>query len=179
MGHLWLRDSERGWAVLPLRGGRLPLDGDLRALAGAGETAAFAAAPASLLCAGGAGRWVLVTERGEEVRVNGLPVELGIRALRDRDAIRVRGLGTLFFTTEMPARVVSYPGPGCVPCARCQTPIEEGDPAVACPDCGLWHHQGADAGGVERECWTYAETCAYGPHPTGLDGGFRWTPEDL
>jgi hypothetical protein len=124
-------------------------------------------------------RWLLLAGDPDRVRLNGAPLPLGIRALRDRDEIRVSGLGATFYTTETLATVVAFPGPTSVPCGRCQVAIREGEPAVACPGCGVFHHSGPCADGVERPCWIYAERCAFCPQPTALDAGFRWTPEDM
>ena len=42
------------------------------------------------------------------MRVNGLPLALGIRALNDRDEI-VAGVHRMFFSTEELARVMPFP----------------------------------------------------------------------
>jgi hypothetical protein len=179
MAHLWLRsDRESGleWAVLPLSTDRLALPDGLPG----SEGAPSGGAPVQLLRSPGpAPRWVLLARDTESVRVNGLQLPLGIRALRDRDEIRVRGRGTIFFSTEMLAAVVACPGDrGAIRCARCHRTIEPGDPAVACPTCALHHHEGLCQDGVERRCWTYAETCAYDAQPTSLDADYTWSPEN-
>jgi hypothetical protein len=164
MAQLWLR-TRGEWAALPLDADRLPLE-DL-----SGRSRA--------VLVRSAGGWMLLAAEPEAVRVNGLPVALLLRALRDRDEIRVAGLGTIYFSSERLAQVVVHPGSGSLPCARCQVGIAAGDPAVACPQCNVWHHAGRCRDGVDRECWTYAEHCAFCPQPTSPDAGFQWTPEAL
>lgn len=127
----------------------------------------------STQAAGGKEAWLLLAAPGQAL-VNGQPVWLGLRVLRDRDEIQFTGGGSLFFSTESLARVMDFPGaPKQVFCPRCRDRIEPG-PAVKCPACGVWHHQLGD-----RPCWTYAETCALCPQPTALNAGFQWTPERL
>jgi hypothetical protein len=118
-------------------------------------------------------------ERTGNGRWNGLPLPLGVRVLRHRDEIRLGSLGTAFFSTETLARVVKYPGPAAVKCARCGDTIETGLPAVQCPNCDVWYHQGIDGAGRDKPCWTYAPTCIFCPHGTRLDAGYQWSPEDL
>ncbi len=119
------------------------------------------------------GQWALLCA-GARVAVNGVPLELGLRVLRERDEIRI-GRSYLFFSEEEQAGVVSFPRDReRLRCARCRQWIEPEDMAVACPGCGLWHHQGD-----KYACWIYEPTCAGCDQPTSLDAGLRWTPEDL
>jgi hypothetical protein len=159
IAHLWIPNSSRdatSGAWVPL-----PLDGD--ALALHAETT---------LHRSGAGTWVVVGSPA--VRVNGAPLDAGIRVLRDRDELRIGGRRT-FFSTETLAAVVPFPdGERPVPCARCTLAVASGSPAVRCPQCRLWHHQSE-----ARPCWAYAERCTACDQPTALDAGFRWTPEPL
>jgi hypothetical protein len=180
-----MQDTDREWSALPLEGDRLHFDTDLPDFAGAesrelGLADGGGTTRARLLrSAGPEGTWVLLTEEPGAVRVNGLPLPLGMRVLRDRDAIRLGARGTVFFSLEALPRVVEFAGPEGTRCARCKLPIHAGYLAVACPGCGLWHHSGPDKDGVDRPCWTYADTCAFCPQPTRLDGSFTWSPEDL
>ena len=177
MVNLWLQDTDRQWAVLPLTGDRLPLDATLPGLA-RGADAEFGRA--ELVRSAEPDReWVLLAQGEDNLRVNGLPLPLGIRVLRHRDEIRLGSLGTAFFSTETLARVVEYPGPTAVECARCRVEIQKGFLAVQCPNCDVWFHEGPDEAGKDRPCFTYAPTCVYCPHGTRLDAGYQWSPEDL
>jgi hypothetical protein len=119
--------------------------------------------------------WTLLGGRDATVRVNGEPLVLGVRVLRDRDEISFAG-HRCFFSTEELVRIVSFPGlaqPAY--CPRCKQKMEVGESAVACPHCHAWHHQ------TEKfPCWTYDTTCALCQlHSTALDAGYAWTPEIL
>jgi len=173
MAHLWMQDGEGAWGVLDLAGDQLDL-GKLAARAGeapepsapAGHLLEIAAAPAE---------WAVLAAPHDEVWVNGLPLQVGIHVLADRDEIRIGGSGSVFFSTERLAHCEPLPASDrALFCPRCRQPIEPGSPAVRCPQCALWHHQS-----TELPCWTYSPTCALCPQPTELDAGFRWTPEDL
>jgi hypothetical protein len=133
------------------------------------------------------GDWHVLAPPGADVRVNGLPLRVGMRRLRDRDEILLRGAASgradtpaaarMFFSTERLAMVVVFPeGKKTTRCARCKQPILPGSDAVQCPaeTCLHWHHQSD-----ELPCWTYAERCAMCDQPTQLDADYRWTPEDL
>jgi hypothetical protein len=119
--------------------------------------------------------WTLLGGRETTLRINGQPLVLGIRALRDRDEISIAGQ-RCFFSMEEFARVVLFPGlaqPAC--CPRCKQKVEVGDLAVACPHCRAWHHQSE-----KFPCWTYDSTCALCQlQNTALDAGYAWTPERL
>ncbi len=177
MAHLWITDPEGAdWCVLPLEpvphtlaaspprpADPLPeADGDLsdvRLVPAAGPEG-----PA----------WALISGPARSVSVGGRPVLLGIRVLSDRDEIRVEGVGTMFFSTEILARVESFPHADReFFCARCKLRLEPGVASVRCPGCGVWHHEAED-----RACWTYAPGCAMCGHATDLEAGFGWTPDD-
>lgn len=119
--------------------------------------------------------WTLLGGRAASLRVNGQPLALGIRALRDHDEISIGGQ-RCFFSTEELARIVAFPGlDQPVWCPRCKQKVEPGDLAVACPRCHAWHHQSE-----EFPCWTYEPTCALCQlQATALDAGYSWTPEML
>ncbi|MBI4601627.1 MAG: hypothetical protein HY721_06665 [Planctomycetes bacterium] len=125
-------------------------------------------------------RWSLLAPPGCAVRVNGLPLATGFRALLDGDEIRFGSSLALFTATEVP-RVVPFPGgPLPVRCLRCRSVIASRSPALRCPGsgCGLWFHQSADlpcfTGPAERPF----STCASCVLPAALSPSFPWTPEE-
>lgn len=121
--------------------------------------------------------WAAVHTPGSALRVNGTALVTGIRVLSHRDELRLAGVaGRVFFSLEGLAAVVPFVGVEGSRCPRCQQPIELGSPAVRCPNpqCGVWHHESEEFG-----CWTYSPTCALCDQSTDLEGGFRWTPQEL
>lgn len=124
-------------------------------------------------------RWVLLTGAGAKVLVNGQPLVLGIRLLRDRDEILIAdqaGQGRrCYFSSQEPPRVVPLPAEySATRCPRCKQLVVAGTLAVRCPSCGLWQHQ-TD----QLPCWEYAATCTCCPQATDLNAGYPWTPESL
>jgi hypothetical protein len=120
--------------------------------------------------------WLVISATATGVALNGEPLHAGIRVLADRDELRITGLGRVFFSTEQLARVTPFPGADkSTFCPRCKQEIAPGSPAVRCPSstCQRWYHQSD-----EYPCWTYTEKCLCG-HPTALDAGFQWTPNEL
>ena len=171
MAHLWVRDVEEQWAVLPLDGIAFSLSlNPPRAVNG--ETVSGAVLLKSVHA--GSETWVLVTG-AESVSVNGRRVALGMRVVKDLDKISVEGVGTYFFSTESLASVKAFPGSEQkIFCPRCRQDITAEVPAVQCPQCGVWYHQTE-----ELPCWTYSERCALCPQTTAMEAGYKWTPEDL
>jgi hypothetical protein len=173
MAHLWVKDESAQWAVLPF-------DEDAYSLAtvppqplreGSGNDQI--APGAVLMRAEGAPGWVLIAAAPCDVRVNGEPLVLGIRALKDRDEIRIKGAGAFYFSTESLARVEPFLGSDKgIFCPRCKQQVEEGAAAVKCPGCAVWYHQTENL-----PCWAYSEVCALCPQPTALDSGYQWTPD--
>ncbi len=127
----------------------------------------------------GKARWILYAGPAAEVTVNGRPLDLGVRALRDRDEITLARGCHLVFTADSAPRVQPFGGmEHPVDCPRCTRPISPDDPAVRCPTCGVWHHE--DASREDGQCWTYGPTCGAGcEQATDLDAGPAWTPEEL
>jgi hypothetical protein len=174
MAHLWIRD-ELGWGAQ-----RLPDAGfDLAATPGARSRDRGRPAPAGevarLVRANPEGRaaWTMIASSGADVRVNSRTVPAGLRVLADRDEIRV-GNDVLYFSTERLAAIEAFPVAGRVVfCGRCRQQIDPGSPAVCCPSCGIWYNQSPDL-----PCWTYSDKCTFCGHPTALDAGFAWTPEE-
>lgn len=178
MAHLWSWSDDSQWQAFPLNGDRWALSatgapeplppGDITGDDGRLVVLRRAPGPHDE-------RWLLMASERASVLVNGLPMAHGIAALVDRDEIRVPPLVPAFFSTERAAHVAPYPADGPRGfCPRCKRPLAAGDPAVRCPGCGLWHHA-LD----HRPCWTHSDRCAACPHPTALDAGFQWTPEEL
>jgi hypothetical protein len=172
------------WLVAALEDEAYSLHGDnettlrpgLRAEAAGGESD-DASSPVILRvpCSSGGECWAVIHTAGSSVRVNGTALSTGIRALSHRDELRVGGAaGRVFFSSERLACVVPFDGVDTPHCPRCQTVIERGTPAVKCPQCAVWFHQSD-----EFPCWTYSPTCALCDQPTELEGGFRWTPEEV
>lgn len=136
-------------------------------------SAAVPGAP-TLLHAGTGDAWLLVGGDHAGVAVNGVRVHAGARMLADRDEIRTAGGERLFFSTERLAAAGRFPGADKPAfCPRCKQTIDAGAAAVRCPACDRWYHQDDDL-----PCWTYNDRCMC-DHPTGLDAGFRWSPNGL
>jgi hypothetical protein len=188
MAHLWVHAACENAAGQPALDdwSVMPLDVDAFAISGApavrapaispdhGSVPAFPGRSARLLrgTTPDGDAWIVVGSPA--VRVNGDPLDAGIRVLRDRDELRAGGSRT-FFSAELLPAVVAFPGgERATFCPRCMLEIAPGSPAVRCPQCRIWHHQSD-----ELPCWTYADRCTMCDQPTPLDAGFRWTPEDL
>ncbi|MCC6850248.1 MAG: hypothetical protein IT294_17290 [Deltaproteobacteria bacterium] len=165
MAYLWSasdRDPERAADDPEPRWSRRPID----ATRVVGD-ATFARAD----LAGGA-RWLVLGPA--TVRVNGAPLLTGVAVLRDRDELLIDGARVYFSTEAHP--VVTTPPPGDRPlhCPRCTVAIAMNAAAVACPTCGIWHHESAD-----RQCWTHAAVCASCDQATAFDAPFRFDPAVL
>ena len=122
-------------------------------------------------------QWTILCTPRCAARINGTPIAVGVRVLKDRDAIASDGVGTQFFSAEKVAQILPYPdnkADAC--CVRCKLPLEPGTLTVRCPnpECGFHHHETAD-----RPCWTYSEGCAACGFPTDLEAGLQWSPEVL
>lgn len=181
---IWRESPEAGWAATPLdceaytlsEGGLAP-----REDSGNGDPDGVRA---PLLRRGSAAGqpWILLAGSRCGVRVNGVPLVLGMQVLGHRDEILLPVAAAdepcrCYFSTERLAGVEPFPAAdGPATCPRCKQPIDQGDPAVRCPStsCGVWHHQSE-----KWPCWTYSEHCALCDTPTALESGYRWTPEDL
>jgi hypothetical protein len=178
MAHFWTINDESEWAIQSLAG-----ECCLTATAGLGvrftsPVGSLDAAEIRLMppdAAGVSQSWTLVGGREASLRVNGQPLALGVRALRDRDEVSVAGQ-RCFFSTEELAHVVPFPKlPQTIFCPRCKQKMEVGEPAVSCPHCRAWHHQSE-----KFPCWTYSTTCALCQlQATALDASYAWTPEML
>lgn len=120
--------------------------------------------------------WVLLTPPDCAVQVNEWPLTTGIRALRDRDAIRLPDGETVYFSTEALPRIEAFSIDAEMHCVRCKRPIVRGSPAVRCT-CGVWHHEDP---ANDRACFTYSAKCAVCDQSTNLESlEFSWSPEEL
>jgi hypothetical protein len=154
VAHLWKLENT-AWSLHPLDGTTTLGDATL----------------ACAVSADGA-RWVLLGP--PTVRVNGAPLVAGIAVLRDRDELWVHD-ARMFFSTETRATCVPFVGADRVVCCpRCTKPIAVDSAAIACPQCGVWHHQND-----ERECWTYSASCSSCAQATSLDAPYRFDPAVL
>jgi hypothetical protein len=181
MPYLWFVEEESRWRAMPLS--KAPVDVG----AGVPQPLAPEGFPihamedrrrnAGVICAAGEGPSsisVLVWGPEKTVRVNGWVLTTGLRVLGDKDEIRIGDGTPLFFSSESVAEIQNFPGSEReIFCPRCTLPIEKGKAVVRCPKCQTLHHQDAELG-----CWTYAEGCAVCAHPTAMDGGFHWRPEE-
>jgi len=134
---------------------------------------------------GADGQWVAMADAGGSLRINGqaLPQGLGLRVLRDRDAIQAidesgqAGDDVVFYSTQSTPIVSPLPGEKAIACARCRLKIQPGTPSVRCPTCGALHHQSP---AEELGCWLYHTTCAVCQRQaTALDDREVWTPQEL
>jgi hypothetical protein len=175
MAHIWNIDKSGQWSATPA-GDALELLDCARDLVAVSVDATRALENLHLRrLAHPPETWALLCTPQSDVRVNGMPVPLGLAILSDRDELRVPGTDPQFFCTESLPQVEPFPdSAGRGLCPRCKQSIDSGCSAVRCPGCGLWHHATA-----ELPCWTYSDTCAGCAQITSADAGFRWTPEDL
>ena len=138
MAHLWVID-EGLWSVLPLLADIYDLDAGRPASlpeVDRPSPPAIADTPAEyhrriLLMRTRAltDGWALVADAAAGARVNGQAVSSGIRLVADRDAIRVNGRPSMFFSTETLAHIAPFPGaeqPVC--CPRCRDSIAADSP---------------------------------------------------
>lgn len=181
MPYLWFAEAESRWTALPLSEMAVDVGADIprtmaaehcptRTKQDSRRDAAF------LVPTGDSASRVSVLLWGPEetIRVNGWRLTTGLRVLADKDEIVIGDRAPLFFSSESVACVESFAGSDReIFCPRCTLKIEKNAPVVRCPNCGIVHHENAELG-----CWTYASECAVCAHPTAMDAGFRWTPEE-
>lgn len=174
MAHLWFRAEDDIWSAMPLNGHAVDISvHPPRVLAEGFRLGVDVFAAVVRATAGESVVWVVLVARDGGVRINGFSPVAGVRVLQDRDEIRAATPGPLFFSTETLARVEEFVGAGRpIYCGRCRKPVEQGQLAVRCPQCGIWYHQNG-----EFPCWTYAPTCGFCPQSTSLDADYEWTPE--
>jgi hypothetical protein len=175
MAHFWSQGAS-GWEAQKLDLEQYDLATLAAPQAGDAMMHPAGAKAARLIRTDAAGKrvWAVAVCHDAGVRVNGRAVLAGLCVLADRDEVRVGSGVQYFFSSESLAVVEELP-PLERPafCGRCRQPIKTGSPAVRCPTCGVWYNQSP-----ELPCWTYADKCAYCGHPTPLDAGLAWSPEE-
>jgi hypothetical protein len=119
--------------------------------------------------------WIALDSRSSGLRINGLPLQTGIRVLSHRDEVRINAGQAGFFSTERLARVERYGKDDKPICPRCSLPILTGSLSLRCPICGVRYHQDNPS----SPCWQYGPECVTCCAPTDPEGGFRWTPEGI
>jgi hypothetical protein len=177
MSHLWIASDTDGWSACELESAPHVLRPTPPTLTRQEPVSLPAPHGALLLpCARSADpdSFALLARTRHSVRVNGVPLQTGIRVLRDRDSIQLANRPPMYFSSQRLPVVEPFPETDEPRyCPRCKSSIEPGTPAVRCVACGSWYHQSD-----EFPCWTYADSCVCG-HPTNLDGDYRWTPHEI
>jgi hypothetical protein len=176
MAHAWVLDRENRWNARRLDAASHDIRRLLLPDAGDGSAAPHVDGAACLLScgAGTERRWLVIAGPDADLRVNGIPLSVGVRALEHRDEISLAGVGSAFYSAEKLAAVVPFPGADHpVACGRCHQLIQPGSPVVQCPGCGVFYDQSQ-----ALPCFNYAEHCAYCSQPTALDGDFNWVPDE-
>jgi hypothetical protein len=177
MAHLWLQNDAHEWTAHELASREFPLESFLNNIPERNPALDSAPADVKLLKAetDNQDNWVIVAGHGSGISINGIPLFLGIRTLRDRDEIRWRPDGFIFFSSEELAAVVDFPqSDRKIVCPRCKQEIEPGTPAVLCPGCKIYYHQSE-----QLPCYTYAENCGTCTRKTNLGSGYEWIPEQM
>ncbi len=177
LAHLWIQNKETKWEANSLAGCEVSLSSLISGNGNHHSPAGHPAGGVHLLRTDDANleQWAVLASEECAITINGIPLLLGIRSLKDRDEIRWSQNGSAFFSSEELAAVVNLPSEDRkIVCPRCKQEIASKTPAVRCPRCGIWHHQSE-----EFPCYTYAEHCATCSRKTSLDSGFDWIPEDM
>ena len=95
--------------------------------------------------------------------------------LQRGDEIRIRG-ASVFYTDEDPLQVMPFDPSqyeGQAPaCARCHRPLQNGEPVIVCPVCGLPYMVQPDK---NPNCWTFGQCVGCGRDPKRQ---FVWQPEE-
>jgi len=174
MAHIWLQNKAWEWTAHPLAGDEFSLEAFLNEAPGRAPALGGAPSDIQLLKTetDNQENWAVVAGYESGLSINGIPLPLGIRILRDRDEIRWSPDGFGFFSSEELAAVVDFPH--CdrkIFCPRCKQEIVPGTPAVRCPSCRIWHHQSE-----ELPCYSYADSCATCTRKTCINGEYEWVP---
>jgi hypothetical protein len=167
MPNLWIPEQNE-WTPRALSGDACQLPGPPPTPSGAVLRRAGTGTPDS--------GWHLLAPPTLAVCVNGEPLALGIRALRHRDEIRVRGATPVFFSTEQLVAVEPFSGSPAGKCQRCSQTIAPGSPAIRCGSCNTWYHQ-TEA----RHCFSYGQNpiCVVCGADATVSTEFNWVPEEI
>jgi hypothetical protein len=175
MSHLWKREADGAWAVVPLADRTYHLTQGLPASPADAPADSVTPSGVRLVCVPGSDRnprWALLAAPSARVTINDQPLALGLRVLRDKDKIRLGSRLSVYFSAERLAVPEAFPGlPRTVTCPRCQQPINEGDRAVCCPQCATWVHYTEPL-----PCWPYATTCPACDQRTDAGDSYSWSP---
>ena len=180
MAHIWLyldNENYKGWAVAPLHDhiGEFILSQENETPVKAKKQGESLHRPQIIRTEiDDHDAWILLAPPESDVKINGMRLQAGIKALHHRDEVMVSGMGRLYFSTEKLTNIEPFPGGERMLCGRCKQEIKENTPGVKCPGCDIWHHYSDDL-----PCWTYSPRCSNCDHPTEIDAGYRWTPEGL
>lgn len=171
-----MREGGPRWAALPLAGAAYAFVDDEPYVRRADPTSPQGSGEIllSLNARSARSQWLLVAAPGSRLAVNGNEVLLGAYALLDHDELRLANGRRLFFSTERLPSVVRFPRSDHeIRCARCDSEIAQGSPAVECTRCGAWCHQ-SDL----LTCWRYEGTthCPRCDQSNSSEAGFRWSP---
>jgi len=175
--HLWLQSEIQAWNASELAGADLRLKQVLTEALGEDSVVSQVSAKVHLVRTGQENQceWVILAAPEGNISINGFPLLLGMKVLRDRDEIRWSPNGFAYFSTEELAAVVNLPQGGRkIMCPRCKQEIIPETAAVRCPRCGVWHHQSD-----QLPCYTYSECCATCSRQTSLAAGYDWVPEAM
>lgn len=177
MSHLWIGSHCDGWSAHELQDAPhalFPTAQTLMRQEPSSPSTSHGALVLPCVRAAGGDTFALLARPALSLRVNGVPLQTGIRVLRDRDSIQLTDRPPIYFSSQRLPVIEPLPESDEPRfCPRCKSLIEAGTPAVRCVACGSWYHQSD-----EFPCYTYAESCVCG-YPTALDGDYRWTPHEL
>ena len=177
MAYLWFRDDDCQWSVLSLATQSLDIESSppkTFTTEGSNSAKEGCTIVAPTDGDGQEGSWAVVWGRSKKIKVNGLRMATGIRALSHGDEIKVGDNVPIYFSTEVLARIETFEGSEePLVCPRCKQVIEPGSAVVRCPGCSVLHHEAGDL-----NCWSFAPKCSMCDNPTGIDEGFQWVPGD-
>lgn len=179
MMKIWRQDEADGWEPATLAGDLFRIRRRNSAGADLQPCAAVAPGPSAYLLRPADAGWCLLAPADLPVRINGLPLDAGLRVLADRDEILLPATAgqpavRLFFSAEEMASVEPLDTATTGVCPRCSGPIEVGTPAVRCPHCHVWHHQSQ-----EWPCWSYSSRCGACQRAAAPLEAACWNPAEL
>ncbi len=113
MTHLWIQNRDGFWQEHDLADGAVTLSTNGPAPTDSSNKSGNPSQPMLVPHSGphGSETWVLLAGPLSRMRINGLPIPVGIRVLTDRDAITLDAGHTVYFSSERLAEVIPLPGP--------------------------------------------------------------------